>query len=66
VERSGPFGSGTHTALLRPLPPEGDRTRVLIQLDFWPLGQIEVFDEASNELESVIFYPEAAVRRVGD
>lgn len=66
VERSAPFGTGTHTALLRHLPPEGDRTRVLIQLDFWPLGQIEVFDETRNELEAVIFYPEAVLRRVGD
>jgi len=39
------LGAGTHTRLLRPLAPEEDHPRLLLQLDYWPLGAILAFDE---------------------
>jgi hypothetical protein len=63
VELSSPLGAGTHTALLRHLPPDGPYTRVLVQQDFWPLGSIEAFDDARAEMQQSI-YPDAEYRRI--
>jgi hypothetical protein len=63
VEVSSPLGPGTHTLLLRGLPPQGDYPRVLVQQDFWPQGLIEVFDDARAETYEEV-YPTGTYRRV--
>jgi hypothetical protein len=50
VEESSLLGPGTYTVLLRHLPPDGERLRVLVQQDFWPTGVIEAFDDARAEI----------------
>jgi len=44
------LAGGTHSCLLRPLPPEDGYARVLVQRDYWPAGEILGFDE-SGELQ---------------
>jgi hypothetical protein len=63
VEVSSPLGPGTHTLLLRGLPPQGDYPRVLVQQDFWPQGAIEAFDDARAETYEEV-YPAGTYRRV--
>jgi len=63
VELSTHAGPGAHTALMRRLPPDGDRLRVLVQRDYSPAGWIEVFDSDRGELLEEI-HPEATYRRV--
>lgn len=45
IEESSIWGSGTHTTLLRTLPPENGQPRVLTLTDYWPLGSIHAFDD---------------------
>lgn len=50
VEVSTLLGRGTHTRLLRPLPPENGCARVWLQDDYWLFGVIVAFDE-DDELQ---------------
>jgi len=50
IAASSRLGPGTHTVLLRRLPPDGEYPRVLVQEDYWPTGLIEAFDDVRAEL----------------
>jgi hypothetical protein len=63
VEMSSVLGSGTHTAWLRHLAPDGPYPRVLVQEDYWPLGSIEAYDDARAQTQYEL-YPSAEYRRV--
>lgn len=55
IEAGGSLGPGSHTRLLRPLSPTADgQARVLVLVDYWPLGVEIAFDqdgEAIYELQ---------------
>ncbi len=63
IENSSLVGPGTHRVLLRRLPPDGPLPRVLVQVDFWPLGAIEAYDDDRAEPQYEI-YPSARYQRV--
>jgi hypothetical protein len=48
TEYSTLLGEGTHTCLLRPLAREKGCARVLVQQDFWPLGEVLGFDDTGE------------------
>ncbi len=62
VETSSILGLGTHTVLLRSLPPDDGFPRVLVQSDFWPQGAILAFDDARAETHYEL-YPSATYWR---
>ncbi len=63
IEVSSSLGPGTHTLLLRSLPPDGSWPRALVQQDYWPLGMIAAFDDDAGvtQYEKT---PTAVFRRV--
>ncbi|MCK4343143.1 MAG: hypothetical protein KAY37_15620 [Phycisphaerae bacterium] len=63
IEVSSRLGPGTHTLLLRHLPPDGDYPRVLVQQDFHPTGMIHAFDDDQAETHYER-YPHAEYRRM--
>jgi len=51
IEATSHFDAGTHTRLLRPLPPdESGHRRLLLMTDFWPRGTVLGFDEGPEPL----------------
>lgn len=50
VEAGTLLGTGTHSRLLSPLPPENGYGRVLLQADYNPTGVILAFDEDDEVL----------------
>jgi hypothetical protein len=62
-EWSAPVGPGTYTALLRQLPADGRFPRVLVQVDYWPIGHVEAYDDDQAELVYQL-YPAGELRRV--
>lgn len=63
IEVSSLLGPGTHTELLRHLPPDGPYPRVLVQVDYRPEGLIEAFDDTRAETQYELS-PTAEYRRV--
>ncbi len=63
VELSSLLGPGAHTVWLRSLAPDGPYPRVFVQLDYWPLGSIEAYDDARAQTQYER-YPAAEYRRV--
>ncbi len=51
IEVSSRLGPGTHTQLLRRLPPSENFPRVLVQDDYWPAGVILTFDDDQAETQ---------------
>jgi hypothetical protein len=63
IETAGHIGAGTHTRLLRPLPPdESGHHRLLTMTDFWPRGAVLGFDEGPEPLYWQ--HPAGSYRRV--
>lgn len=51
IEATSHFEAGTHTCLLRPLPPDqSGHRRLLTMTDFWPRGTVLGFDEGPEPL----------------
>lgn len=63
IEVSTRLGTGTHTVLLRHLPPDGNYPRLLGQQDYWPVGWIAAYDDARAEVQYEI-RPTAKYERV--
>jgi hypothetical protein len=51
IEATSHFEAGTHTALLRPLPPDqSGHRRLLTMTDYWPRGTVLGFDDGPEPL----------------
>ncbi len=62
VEHSTALGLASHSVLLQQLASDEDWPRVLLQVDYYPLGAIEAFDEARAEVVYVLHPAERHVR----
>jgi hypothetical protein len=57
------LGTGTHTVWLRHLAPDGQDLRVLVLDDYYPVGSIEAYNDATAQTQYEL-YPGGEYRRV--